>query len=566
MRVMVIDDHATNRELCRFMLAHVAEHIDVFENGQGVVEAMQQMTSLPDLILLDVMMPIKDGFATAQDIRRAFPDNYIPIIFLTVLDDHDSFERCLSLGDDFILKPVERSVLIAKVQAHYRVVKMHNEVTEQRDQLQHFREQVQYDYAISESIFSNLMEEMSAQVEHIFGIEYISTPSTIFNGDLIVVASRPYGGVYVMIADATGSGLPAAISTIPATRTFFSTAARGLSLGEIVTELNRSLESFLPTGMMLAASVFEVRANGFEVSWWGGGLPEGYVLDESGQIIKRLVSSHMPLGVLNVHEFESDIQQVKLEPGQRIVCYTDGITEAENAAGELYGEARLETLLGRVPQGELIPTLYDEVQRFAKAGTSDDLSILTMTFPITNTSPVQLTPPLLLSKLPVKSTLSFPASVLREVVVMNEVRTFLKGIVLGGAHLDLLCSILSELFSNAIEHGLLALKSDIKDDPDGFIRYYQVREEKLNALDDAHWIRLDVDYQPSRSRIEFTLEHSGRGFDCQQQRSVDADFTYGRGILLASELCESLHYSNGGKCVHAVYVFSGSHPFPSPIP
>ncbi|QTG90199.1 SpoIIE family protein phosphatase, partial [Vibrio furnissii] len=152
-------------------------------------------------------------------------------------------------------------------------VKMHNEVTEQRDQLQHFREQVQYDYAISESIFSNLMEEMSAQVEHIFGIEYISTPSTIFNGDLIVVASRPYGGVYVMIADATGSGLPAAISTIPATRTFFSTAARGLSLGEIVTELNRSLESFLPTGMMLAASVFEVRANGFEVSWWGGGLP-----------------------------------------------------------------------------------------------------------------------------------------------------------------------------------------------------------------------------------------------------------------------------------------------------
>lgn len=166
MRVIVVDDHATNRQLCRFMLDSVAEQIDVFENGEGVVAAMQQMEVLPDLILLDVMMPVKDGFVTAQEIREAFPNHYIPIIFLTVLDDHDSFERCLSLGDDFILKPVERSVLLAKVQAHHRVVKMHNEVMEQRDQLQRFREQVQYDFAISESIFSNLMEEMGEQVEH----------------------------------------------------------------------------------------------------------------------------------------------------------------------------------------------------------------------------------------------------------------------------------------------------------------------------------------------------------------------------------------------------------------
>ncbi len=70
-------------------------------------------------------------------------------------------------------------MLISKVQAHYRIVKMHNEVMEQRDELCHFREQVQYDYAISESIFTNLMEEMCHQVEHIFWIHYISTPSTI---------------------------------------------------------------------------------------------------------------------------------------------------------------------------------------------------------------------------------------------------------------------------------------------------------------------------------------------------------------------------------------------------
>lgn len=566
MRVIVVDDHATNRQLCRFMLDNVAEHIDVFENGDGVVAAMQQMEVLPDLILLDVMMPVKDGFVTAQEIRAAFANHYIPIIFLTVLDDHASFERCMALGDDFILKPVERSVLIAKVQAHYRVIKMHKEVMEQRDQLQRFREQVQYDYAISESIFSNLMEVMGSQVEHIFGIEYISTPSTIFNGDLIVVASRPYGGIYVMIADATGNGLPAAISTIPATRTFFASAAKGLSLSEMVRELNASLESFLPTGMMLAASVFEIRANGFEVSWWGGGLPDGYLLDSNGGLAKRLISSHMPLGVLTPEEFESDVSLFKLEPGQRIVCYTDGITEAANEAGELFGEQRLEALLGKVAQGALIPTLYEEVQRFAKPGKADDLSMLTMTFPLVNVNQGQFNQSLMLGNIPLKTTLEFPAPVLKSIAVMNEVRAYIKGIVPGGEHLDLICSLLSELFNNAIEHGLLALNSEMKDDPDGFLQYYQQREQRLQQLDDAHWIRLDIDYQPQRFRIEFTLEHSGVGFEYQQQRHNNPDITYGRGILLASTLCESLHYSNEGKCVHAVYLFNAEHTFPNLIP
>ncbi len=248
MHVMIVDDHATNRELCRFMLGHIAEKTTLFENGQGVVSAMEQMDTLPDVILLDVMMPIKDGFTTAKEIRNAFPNIHIPIIFLTVLDDHASFENCLHYGDDFILKPVERSVLLAKVQAHYRIVRMHNEVTEQRDELRHFHEQVRYDYAIAESIFSNLMEEMSSQVNNIYGINYISTPSTVFNGDLIVVAHRPHGGVYVMIADATGHGLPAAISAIPATRAFFSMAAKGMSLGEIVSEINDALVSLLADG------------------------------------------------------------------------------------------------------------------------------------------------------------------------------------------------------------------------------------------------------------------------------------------------------------------------------
>ncbi len=563
MHVMIVDDHATNRELCRFMLGHIVEKITTFENGEGVVEAMQSMETLPDIILLDVMMPVKDGITTAKEIRSAFTHQHIPIIFLTVLDDHSSFERCLAYGDDFILKPVERSVLVAKVLAHYRIVRMHNEVMEQRDELKHFHEQVEYDYAIAESIFSNLMSEMSSQVQNIYGINYLSTPSTVFNGDLIVVANRPHGGVYVMIADATGHGLPAAISAIPATRAFFSMASKGLSLGEIAHEINDVLVRFLPMGMMLATSLFEIRANGFEVSWWGGGLPDGYLIDRDGSIVRRLVSTHMPLGVLKKSEFEADLVHFKLEPEQQIICYTDGVIEATNPEGEQFGQHRLEKAIegGRV----VLPSLYNSIRDFAHKSVGDDLSILAMTFPISNgNSQDSVDDESYQSQVPITSTLRFTGQVLRKVNVMTEVRQFMTGILQGGSHLDLICSVLSELFANAIEHGLLRLDSSIKEESDGFFLFYQQREEQLKQLDDNAWIELVVNYQPDKNLLVLDLEHNGEGFEYQAPTGQsDGMKTHGRGIVLASELCDSLEYSKQGCKVKAVYSIGASHHFPS---
>ncbi len=190
MKVMVVDDNDTNRKVCRIILSEITHDIIMLEDGSKVIPALQACDEMPDVILLDVLMPIKDGFTAAQEIRTAFPENHIPIIFLTALNDRDSFERCLNLGDDFILKPVDRSVLLSKVRAHSRIAKMHGEITMQRDELRHFHEQVKYDYAIAESIFGNLMDEMSAQIEKVHGLDYLSTPMTVFNGDLIVVASR----------------------------------------------------------------------------------------------------------------------------------------------------------------------------------------------------------------------------------------------------------------------------------------------------------------------------------------------------------------------------------------
>lgn len=562
MKVMVVDDNDTNRKVCRIILSEITHDIIVLEDGSKVIPALQACDDMPDVILLDVLMPIKDGFTAAQEIRTAFPENHIPIIFLTALNDRDSFERCLNLGDDFILKPVDRSVLLSKVRAHSRIAKMHGEITMQRDELRHFHEQVKYDYAIAESIFGNLMDEMSAQIEKVHGLDYLSTPMTVFNGDLIVVASRPHGGVYVMIADATGHGLPAAISAIPATRAFFSMAAKGLALGEIVSEINSVLVRFLPVGMMLAASVFEVRANGFEVSWWGGGLPTGYILGSDGEIVRELVSTHMPLGVLKENEFEASVTHLKLAPSEQLICYTDGVTEATNAKGEQFGSHRIEQAI--VGQSNLINSLHSAVNAFSQDQSTDDLSILSMRFPITNGNPSSIVKEEgFLSTIPIQSSLSLDADLIKSGHVMNQVRGFLTGMVSGGVHLDLVCSVISELVTNAIDHGLLDLDSRIKDDPDGFFTFYQVREDKLKELKLDAKVTLDFDYCPNRKLLKLVIEHNGAGFDYQKMNDSKSSDTHGRGIILTRELCESLEYSNEGCKVTATYLLDGRHHFPS---
>jgi anti-sigma regulatory factor (Ser/Thr protein kinase) len=270
----------------------------------------------------------------------------------------------------------------------------------------------------------------------------------------------------------------------------------------------------------------------------------------------------MPLGVLDSHEFENDIVHFKLEPDQQILCYTDGIIEAMNERGEQFGQERLEEVF-KTGQTH-IPTIYDAVRQFSNMKAGDDLSILSMTFPIINgndaTKPSEDT---YFSSVPMQTTLNFPAPILKEVSVMSEVRQYLSGTLNGGQHMDLVCSVLSELFANAIEHGLLHLKSSLKEDPDGFFEFYQLREERLKELTNDAWVKLDLNYEPDAKRLTMDLEHNGEGFDYHKLNMANSDQTHGRGIVLASELCDSLTYSKEGKRVSAVYSFGAKHHFPS---
>lgn len=119
-RILVVDDIETNRRLLEARLS--AEYFDVVLASSGV-ECLQRATeTMPDLILLDVMMPGMDGFETCKRLKSDPATRHIPVIMVTALDQREDRVKGLEAGaDEFLTKPVNDVALFARVRSLLRL-------------------------------------------------------------------------------------------------------------------------------------------------------------------------------------------------------------------------------------------------------------------------------------------------------------------------------------------------------------------------------------------------------------------------------------------------------------
>ncbi|RJP21924.1 MAG: response regulator [Candidatus Abyssobacteria bacterium SURF_5] len=118
--VLIVDDHKLTRELLKTYLRGVEFATIEAENGQ---EALSKLAShLPDLVILDLLMPLLDGFEVCRQIKENPRTALLPVIVATGLDDFDAKMKALEAGaDDFIHKPVNEQELLMRVKNHLRI-------------------------------------------------------------------------------------------------------------------------------------------------------------------------------------------------------------------------------------------------------------------------------------------------------------------------------------------------------------------------------------------------------------------------------------------------------------
>ena len=172
----------------------------------------------------------------------------------------------------------------------------------------------------------------------------------------------------------------------------------------------------------------------------------------------------------------------------------------------------------------------------------------------TNNLQAMVEPEQAFSKLPFHLRLEATAEELKHtdpVVEMLDVVSQICGL---SDHRSVMFLLLSEVYNNALDHGILKLDSSDKDGDDGFMDYYFKRQDALSALTQGD-ITINAEYQPNGNRIIFTITDSGDGFDMSSTSDNTVnDKEHGRGLSLLAELAESIEYSDKGNEVRVVYL------------
>ena len=539
MRILIVDDESLNR----FLLIHMLEqegYSECYEatNGDQALSVARQVD--PDLVLLDVVMPDMSGYEVAPKLKALSKTNYLPIIFITSLEDRASLIRCLEVGgDDFVAKPFDRLVLAAKIRAHGRIRSLNTRIEQQNAMLLQHQQAMDREHEIVDHIFKNAIRhtpEMAAC------FDFKLAPAEQFNGDVFLTEKSPSGGAYYLIGDFTGHGLASAIGVLPVARAFHIMAEKGLGVAEMARTINATLLHLLPANMFLAAIIAEISDDGCQQQIWHGGMPQILVKRATNQCIEALPSAHMALGILAPQEFESHCITLECNRDDQLLLCTDGLIEITNSEGVMLNEEGVEQWFAQ-PDATASAIHARANQYTGCAQQQDDMTVVIYTcqpFASILTSPPDK------PALPLTVAMTLAAPQLKDPDIMTRfVDTVCQDPGMAAIR-SRLFTVLSELYSNALEHGVLRLDSNLKQAEDGFIAYYETRAIRLVELT-AATIHIKYVYDPDRACITLTITDTGDGFDLEQVQKVGDSAAFGRGLPLIFELCDTVQYSKGGR-------------------
>lgn len=383
----------------------------------------------------------------------------------------------------------------------------------------------------------------------------MQSPYALFNGDLLLAAYTPSGDMHVLLGDFTGHGLPAAVGAMPLAEVFYGMTAKGYGLAQTLREMNAKLKRILPVDMFCCATLLCLSAQRRVVEVWNGGMPDGYVHDVTTGKRTPLVSRHLPLGVLAAEAFDDRTEVWPMALGDRVFLLSDGVLDTADAHEQLFGAERLQQVFAANREPD---RLFEEIEQ-ALAGfrgeVRDDISMVEISLqadePLRSSSVVysdsgQSSP------LDWSVSFEFRAETLKSYNPLPYLLQLLLEIHGLREQSGALYSVMAELYSNALEHGVLGLDSRLKRDAQGFAAYYRERNERLARLDSGY-VRVHLDVVPTGEGgcLTLRIEDSGAGFDVDKvlARPLDVDRLSGRGLSLVRQLSSDVGWSDGGRCV-----------------
>jgi serine phosphatase RsbU (regulator of sigma subunit)/anti-sigma regulatory factor (Ser/Thr protein kinase) len=571
-RVLVLEDDPLRRDLIALRLQNAGLEPITLASLTDARAFIDQTP--PDLMIVGREFERRSSLDFVRGTRERDPAHWLPIVMLGV--DHGSIAEADALRagcDDCLANLVSHEVLNAKLATLLRMRRLRRVAERQRIELAAFRDRAENEAELAKFLLSRL-----SRIEHLddAGVAYHWAPAEGFSGDLLAATRSSTGDLYGLLADATGHGLAAAINLIPLTTAFYAMSGKGFNLETIIEQLNKVVKDYSLADRFVAVTLVRFSSREQRLEVVNAGNPPALLLGRQRQVIREISSGSVPLGILDRSEFRPRIEAIELFGGEELLMYSDGLVEACNPGGRAFGRPGVNAaLIGAAPgHVELIGALRTAFeQHSAGLAPADDVSLMVLTAPVPavlatprvsrrTATPEAAQTPAAASALARRDKhcgveVSFSSIELQRIDVVPVIVDLTRNIGLRKSLESRFFTVLSELYANALDHGLLRLDSTLKSEPDGFERYLARRSERLAALDEgAIVVRIDHWYgRAGGGRMRIAVCDTGPGFDHQRYlRSVlgeesDAGrlIPSGRGLALLLTLCDRVSFNLAGN-------------------
>lgn len=355
--ILIVDDLPMNAKLLEHVLR--SEGFGTLTANDGATAVAVSRTSLPDLILLDVMMPGESGFETCARLRSDPLTCDIPVIFVSSLDDVESKVNGLKMGGvDYVSKPVYPEEVLARVRVHLRL-RDNNRAVARRNQAR---------LAELRDAQRAILVRPADRPEASFGVYY--QPLEGAGGDFYDVVSSSPGVFGYFVADVSGHGVSAAFLTAAVKALLRQYSGPLYAPEDTMRGIDSVMRDLLGEGQYLTACYVEWNRATGRLCAVGAGHPPPILVKASGEAQTLDLDSNA-LGMFSSLVLQR--KDVRVSPGDRFFLYTDGFIECSPGRGRAEGIERLIRSCvdhRKRPLGEAVDRIAADIQ--AAGGTVDD--------------------------------------------------------------------------------------------------------------------------------------------------------------------------------------------------
>ena len=380
-RILVVDDEPDLEPLVlQRMRRHIRSGKYRFEFAGNGLEALEKLRAdhSIDLVLSDINMPQMDGLTLLSQLSSL--DSDLRAVIISAYGDMGNIRTAMNRGAfDFVTKPVDFDDLQITIERTVEHLRQWREATASRDKLVTLQNELDIATNVQQSILPTDFP-MTAEYE----INANMVPARNVGGDFYDYVGAPDYRMFATVADVSDKGIPAALFMMSS-----RTALKGAAIGtgsprEALIEANRVLQADNPTLMFVTVIMVVYDPHNGEVTYSSAGHDPPVVIRSDGSAQQLPAIGGIALGVAPEGIFQMNLKEhmFVLQPGETLLLYTDGVSEAMNADHEEFGTDRLLNLfVGKPPTSadEAMTTVFDAVHAFAgEAPASDDITCLAL--------------------------------------------------------------------------------------------------------------------------------------------------------------------------------------------